>query len=531
MNLQEIIAEVLEHIRGMWRYRWIAISVAWAISIGAWYYIYSMPNVYEASAKVSVDTNRLLDQLTANLTAGDNLLGEAALVSKALLTRANLEEVARKTGLDLQVTTVRAKERLITGLQRRIHIQRSKSNIFTITFEHHDRQKAREVVAAILDTFVERALGAQVEDADVTERALQAELTDHEQRLLKAEADLAKFKKENLGYMPDDGGDYYARLQASLSAVRQIRQEIRLLEERRNELRRQIEGAEPANNLTADPTIVALSGCSQGPQLTQLQAQLSNLQMQYTDIHPRIVSLKETIGVLFDQCVAEINATRLAGGTPMSPAENSLGNNPVYQNLRIQLSNAEVELAGLRAELQTKQRDVSRLRADVDKIGAVETDLNRLNRDYGVVKSRYQEMLRRWETLQSKKRLDPVIDNVQFTVLEPPFAPARPVGPDRPTLLYAAMIFALAAGAAIAFALNQLKPVFYTRRTVTRISGIPVLGTVSLLLSPAEERRRRRRVFAWTICNVLLLFATIVVVEYQSQGSALLRSLIGGLSV
>ena len=65
MNLQEIISEVLEQIRGMGRYRWIVITVAWTISIGAWFYVYSIPDVYEASAKVSVDPNRLLDQLTS----------------------------------------------------------------------------------------------------------------------------------------------------------------------------------------------------------------------------------------------------------------------------------------------------------------------------------------------------------------------------------------------------------------------------------------------------------------------------------
>jgi uncharacterized protein involved in exopolysaccharide biosynthesis len=144
VNLQEIIAEVLEQIRGMARYRWIAIWVAWAISIGAWFYVYSMPDVYEASAKVSVDPNRLLDQLTTGLTAGDNMLDEAGLVSKALLTRPNLEAVARETDLDLRATKAADKEALITGLLERVRVKGGRDNIFTITFEDHDRQKARE---------------------------------------------------------------------------------------------------------------------------------------------------------------------------------------------------------------------------------------------------------------------------------------------------------------------------------------------------------------------------------------------------
>ncbi len=59
MNLQEIIAQILNYLRGMWRYRWHLVIVAWLIAIPGWVSVYKMPDVYEASAKVSVDTNSL----------------------------------------------------------------------------------------------------------------------------------------------------------------------------------------------------------------------------------------------------------------------------------------------------------------------------------------------------------------------------------------------------------------------------------------------------------------------------------------
>src|SRR5690606_36453174 len=88
-------------------------------------------------------------------------------------------------------------------------------------------------------------------------------------------------------------------------------------------------------------------------------------------------------------------------------------------------------------------------------------------------------------------------DAVQFRTLEPPFASADPVGPNRPVYLAAVMIFALGSGGAIAFGLSQLKPVFFTRRAVKRIVGLPVLGSVSMLLAPDEVRRRRREAYVW----------------------------------
>ena len=87
MNVQQILAEIAEHLRGMWRFRWTAVLVSWLIAVSGWYFVYTMPNIYEASARVSVDTNSLLPALTQGLTASENLMSEVDLVSKALLTR------------------------------------------------------------------------------------------------------------------------------------------------------------------------------------------------------------------------------------------------------------------------------------------------------------------------------------------------------------------------------------------------------------------------------------------------------------
>lgn len=530
LNIQEIIAEVLEHLRGMWRYRWWAAGVAWLISAVGWFYVYSMPDVYRANAKVYVDTKSLMGPVFEGLALRDNVTAQVEAVSRALLTRPNLEEVARKTDLDLRADTPEQLQRLITGLQERITVSGNRDgNVFDISFEDVDRAKARDVVAAIVDAFVENSLEGQGDDAAMTERALESEIRQHEERLLQAENDLAQFKKDNLGYMPDDRGDYYTRLQSALAAVERTQEQIRVLVERRNELRRQIEGEEPVFGImSSTPGQNASVGCSQQGAISQLESQLSGLQVEFTDKHPRIVSLKETIASLQEECQAERDAAIAAGVRPTAPNEQPLEANPVYQNLRIQLSDAEVELAALQAQLATHRGDVARLRRDVDKIAEVETNLKQLNRDYGVIQDRYQELLKRRETLMSKQRLDPVTDNVQFRTLEPPFASTEPVGPNRPLLLAAAMIFSIGAGVAVAFGLNQLNPVFFTRRSVRNVAGLPVLGSVSLLMPATEARKRRRRALLWAGSYAVLIMTTGVVIAFQSQGSALLRQLLGG---
>lgn len=529
MDVQELVQELLEHARGMWRYRWHLIAAAWLVAAPAWAVVYKMPDVYEASAQVSVDTNSLLPKLTQGLTASENLMDEVSLVSRALLTRPNLSKVARETDLDLRANTPQEMELLITGLQERVKVKGGFDNIFVITYQDPNRQKATEVVASLLNTLVESSLGAKGDDAEMTERALRLEIDDHEERLLAAEAALAEFKKRNIGYMPDDGVDYYSRLQAALDSVGDTNRRIRLLRERRDEIARQLEGEEPVFGLvpTSPTAAPAATGCSKAGNIAQLEVQLADLQVDFTDKHPRIVMLKETIAAIEQECVREREA--LGGIVPVINAEtNSLDANPVYQSLRLQLSAAEVELVELSEEYATRRNDVRQLRADVDKIAEVEAELKRLNRDYGVVESRHEELLKRWETLQSKKRLDPVTEKVQFNILEPPFSTTDPVAPNRPFLLIAVLVFALGVGGAIAFGLNQLKPVFFHRRALSGATGIPVLGSVSMIMSASDRTAKHRRKLFWVAANVALLFVCGLIIVFDQPILGFLRDAFGG---
>ncbi len=526
MSPEQLLEELRDQIRGMWRYRWYLIGVAWLIALPGWAYVYGMPDVYQATAKVSVDTNSLLPSLTRGLTASEDLGDEVGLVSKALLSRPNLEEVARQTDLDLRAQSAAEMEGLITGLQSRVSVRGGRDNIYTISFEDKSRQKASDVVAALLNTFMESSLGAQGDDAEISERAIRLEIEDHEERLLRAEADLAEFKKANIGYMPDNGADYYTRLQAALAAVEDTTMRMRLLRQRRDEIVRQLEGETPLLSASTTGEAFATSGCSKAANLNSLRLQLSALQVDFTDKHPRIVMLKDTISALEKDCDREYAA--LGGVEALRNADTqSFDANPLYQNLRLQLSDANVELAALQEELQSHRADVARLRADVDKIADVETELKKLNRDYVVIETRHQELLRRWETLQSKKRLDPVTDQVQFNILEPPFAAAAPVAPNRPLLLIAVLVAAFGAGGALVFGLNQLKPVFYRRRTLARVSGIPVLGSVGMILSPKQIAARKRGTVAWAVANLALVVAGVMAVALANPILALMKDLTG----
>src|SRR5205814_1614666 len=121
----------------------------------------------------------------------------------------NLEKVAQETDLYLRAPTPETFQKMVDGLPQRIGLNGAGGNIFAISFQDHDPQMAFRVVKTLVDTFVENAIGIKREDSSGAQRFLKQQIADYEQKLREAEDRLAQFKKENIGLMPGQSGDYY----------------------------------------------------------------------------------------------------------------------------------------------------------------------------------------------------------------------------------------------------------------------------------------------------------------------------------
>ncbi len=526
--IRAALADLEAYARGMWRYRWQAVVVMWVISIAGWIGVYSMPDVYEANARVFVDTENALKPLLRGIATTSDVMSEVTIVTREMLSRPNLALVARSTGLDLRVKTDEQFENLLTSLQRKIRVNGNRENIFSIAFQDPDRDKAVAVVDSLVNTFVEKSLGAERTESSNAQSFLQAQINEYEARLTAAEDKLAKFKRDNVALMPDQQGDYFSRLQSGRSMLEATQGRLRLAQGRRSELLRQLEGEEPVFGIMPSTQQPGASGGGfAAAKIRELELQLEELRLRYTDKHPRISQILETIDMLKKQQEEERAAAAASGpsNTPMPAGPLDL--NPVYQNMRIQLSNTEVEIASLRAELGQQQQQVNEMKTMVDTVPQVEAELGRLNRDYDVVSSKHKQLLVQLETAKIGEDVEKSMDDVQFRIIDPPFAGLKPAGPQRQLFLIVVLFGALGLGGALTFLLDQLNPVFFSTHSITAATGIPVLGAVGLLLSPEDIRDKRSSRLRFAVVLCLLIVSFTLVSLFADQLSPALRSITG----
>jgi uncharacterized protein involved in exopolysaccharide biosynthesis len=110
--MQEIIAQGMTYLWGIWRHKWLALAIAWVVALAGWAYVWKMPESYVASAKIYVDTNTVLRPLLQGLAITPDINQRVRMMSSTLFSRPNLEKLARMTDLDLRATTEAEQEAL-----------------------------------------------------------------------------------------------------------------------------------------------------------------------------------------------------------------------------------------------------------------------------------------------------------------------------------------------------------------------------------------------------------------------------------
>ena len=215
-----------------------------------------------------------------------------------------------------------------------------------------------------------------------------------------------------------------------------------------------------------------------------LEVKLDDLVLQYTEKHPDIASTQRILERLRERKRRELI------GTSEHSARPRLLENKAVQQLQVELSKSEANVAALNTRQQRYEEEVSELRRLVDTIPEVEAGLTQLNRDYGIQKQNYESLVKRRETAKLSREASETVDTVEFRLVKRARTPRAPSGPDR--LMLTALVFPVAIGAGIGLAwlLSVLRPVFYTRKQLGDFTGLPVLGSVSLHSTGRESVRR-----------------------------------------
>ncbi|MDP1643984.1 MAG: GNVR domain-containing protein [Thiobacillus sp.] len=504
--MDQVLQQILGYAKAAWRRRWWGVVVAWLVCIVGWTWVMMIPDRYQASARVYVDTQTLLKPLLAGLAAEPNVQQQIKMMTRQLVSRPTLEKVARMTDLDVKAKTPEQTETMLDGLASQISIaDAGRENLYTISYQDANGDLAKKVVQSLLTIFVETSLGKTRQDISSSQRFIEEQLQQYQQKLTDAENALKEFKQTHIGMMPGQGGDYYSKLAETSAQLRQAQLDQQEAVNRRNQLKRQLADEEP--ELTAAAAAVSTHSEIDG-RVQALEKQMDQLRLKYTDLHPDIQSTKRLIEKLEAQKKIDLSQRKA------DPAGARI-QNPVYQQLTIAIAEADATVASLQARVAEYQRRYGALRNASNMIPQVEQDYTQLMRDYGIYRQNYDALLKRRESVTMSGEVESKTDTVDFRVIDPPFVPSQPAWPNRPLLLSMVTLGGLAAGVAVAFLLSQLRRTVTDRRALRELTGLPLLGAVARVETDESRRRKRKGLLTYlaALGSLIAAYGAVMILQ------------------
>ena len=465
----------------VWRRRWLAMAIAWAIAVAGWLVIALIPNSYESKARLFVQMQSILPNQVG--ITPDERNNQLLRLKQTLTSNENLVRVVRRSDLNSLVASDRDLAGIVSGLRQRITITaqpdgaleiKATSNISGFSNGQNARTAAA-TVQGLIDLFVEQNLTGDRRETGQSLQFLDQELRRREIALQEASQRRVEFE-QRFSVLPG-AGPITDRMAAAQTELSGLEQQIAAAQGGINSMRAQ---------LSATPqTIpgVGDNGSTASGQLAALEGQINQyLARGWTESHPDIVATRQQIARLRPYAAAERRSGNTGG---MS--------NPSYVSLRAMMSEREAQLAAATARRNQLQSDLGQLSSRQSTEPGLAATQERLTNDYNVLKQQYDTLLASREQVRLRSDVQRTTSPINVSVVEPPNLPSVPASPNRPIFLTLILIVALGAGAAAAFVAGQLQTTFPTPQRLVQVTGLKVMGTVSEVVTVAERLRRRQR--------------------------------------
>src|ERR1022692_3812702 len=376
---------------------------------------------------------------------------------------------------------------------------------FKLVYKGPDPAIAQKVTAALTSFFVDENVRASQEQSEATTHFLDSQVRALGQTLADDEAKLRAYEAQHDGSLPQ-------QLQSNIQILNGIQSQLQAAQgshERALQQQSYLSSLQKQYETMGDSADVP---SSLDNQLEGARAQLADLQARYTDDHPDIRKLKESIAGL-EKLKKELGAEakeKLETNNASAAQMQALTPRVQLQS-QIKINKAEIQTSA--EQIQRLQQTGQMYQARLNATPAVEAEMTDMMRDFGNMKEEYLQLLSKKQNSALATSLERQQQGAQFRVIDPPGLPDKPVFPDRFKFSLAAIGVGLAFAVLFGFGSEIFDDRIRSEQALNEAVSLPILVDIPALPTPAEIRAARWR--PW-----LAVAATVVVVILLPSGVA-----------
>jgi len=303
------------------------------------------PKGYSASAIILVEEKNIIQPLMQGAAVSTDVADRSKMVRQIVFGRKAMHQIMEDVGWTKQYPTPHDQEKLVKQLIRRTQVANIGKNFIKIEYSDVDPERSYKTAQRMAEIFIRESLEAKAEESQAAYDFIDKQTKEYKEKLQRSEEQLKDFRSANIDALPGSDVDVSARLTALQQRTEQATLELREAEVKKRSLERQLSGeAEVA-------TVISREG-QYRQRISELQGQLDHLLLSYHDTYPDVVRLRHQINDLNEAIAVEKQRRDAAKATGRIEVDDSVLNNPLYQQLRHELSLTKTLIDTLNARIR-----------------------------------------------------------------------------------------------------------------------------------------------------------------------------------
>lgn len=489
-NGEFTIADVKRVLRKHW---WILPVCALGLGTLSVLVVSQLPKEYTSQTLVLVAKPAVPADYVKPVVTED-LRQRLASMKEQILSRTRLEPIIQKFNLYAKDRAKLHMEDSVDRLRKTIAIAPLEAmpgtedqNIpgFSVGVTFSDPQLAQQICTEITSMFMEQNGQALEQQANRTNSFIGEQLDQAKAKLDEQDAKLAQFKREHIGFLPEEEQSnlsLLATLNSELDATSQALTRAQQDKAFNETLLGQQEASWKADQSTQNPETLQ-------DQLRTRQEQLTVLESRDTPEHPDVVKLKSEI----DELKKKIAQTPAPDDPSLKLRQTT--EPPQIQQLRARIHQGDLAFADLTKHQAKVQEQIRVLQGRIQSSPIVELQLKELSRNYQTALDFYNDLLRKGQNSAMARDLVRQQEGEQFRVLDPPSLPTSPSFPNRLKFVGGGLGGGLALGLAILYLIMVTDKTLHTEKDVEIALKIPVLAVIPLLEVSGLSKARASKGF------------------------------------
>jgi succinoglycan biosynthesis transport protein ExoP len=464
---------------------------------------YFLPKKYEASSMIFIEGN-VIRNLVGNIAISPSMSDRIRVLRYAILSRGLIAKVLRDLDIDTRLKTDRDLEEKINDYQNRTKIDIRGNDLFIVSIRDEDPKQAADYVNTLVRRYVEENASSKREEAFGASRFITEQLAQLKIKIASAEDAVIKFRNEKRIYLSSDE-------RTLVTDMKNYQSEIESLKIKRNELVATVNSIK--GQLKGEvPFSVAILTKSEGgnSNVTALENRVKQLLIKYTENYPEVVKLRAEIEAIKRQQASK-NLDENTAGNMTEPEMSTI--NPIYQDLRQKMHQAEAEISGVDARQKQLAAMIGGRENELRHIPEGKRALAQLEQQRDVQKALYDQLMMRQGQSEVSKQMEVEDKSTTFRIVDPAVLPTKPASPDEVKIIFAGIFLGFLGGFGGVLLAENLNSTVKSVQTLKGL-GFVALAVIPKIYNEAENKRTIKKerllyassgVYFMIICSVLIL--------------------------